>query len=62
MQNPQLLNLENPGSFESLDAEHLAELYKLASDNDIRIYVGAGSISQKSSSFSDRFGDDNLTF
>lgn len=43
--------------FESLEAKHLAELHKLAITNDISIYVGAGSICQKSSSFSDRYGD-----
>ncbi len=43
--------------FESLETEHLAELNKLALANDISIYVGAGSISQKSSKFSDRYGD-----
>ncbi len=42
--------------FENLEAEYLAELNKLASTNDIRIYVGAGSICQKSSSFSNRYG------
>lgn len=43
--------------FESLEAMQLAELHKLASDNEISIYVGAGSICERSSSFSDRFGD-----
>ena len=44
-------------TFESLEDDHLAELNKLAKANDISIYVGAGSISEKSSSFSDRYGD-----
>jgi len=43
--------------FDSLEANHLAELNKLALANDISLYVGAGSISQKSSKFSDRYGD-----
>ncbi|MFC2081485.1 sugar phosphate isomerase/epimerase family protein, partial [Bacteroidota bacterium] len=44
-------------TFENLEANHLAELRKLAKANDISIYVGAGSISQMSSKFSDRYGD-----
>ncbi|HEC41573.1 MAG TPA: sugar phosphate isomerase/epimerase [Bacteroides sp.] len=44
-------------TFENLEDEHLAALSKLAKANDISIYVGAGSISQKSSSFSDRYGN-----
>jgi sugar phosphate isomerase/epimerase len=43
--------------FENLEANHLAALKNLAFANDISIYVGAGSISQKSSRFSDRYGD-----
>jgi sugar phosphate isomerase/epimerase len=43
--------------FENLDNDHLAALKYLAKANDISIYVGAGSICEKSSRFSDRFGD-----
>lgn len=43
--------------FESLDAKHLKKLKKLAKLNDISIYVGVGSISEKSVSFSDRYGN-----
>jgi len=45
------------GVFESLEANHLAELKSLAKTKNISIFVGAGSISQSSSSFSDRYGD-----
>jgi sugar phosphate isomerase/epimerase len=44
-------------TFESLNGDHLAELYELAKANHISIYVGAGSICERSSRFSDRFGD-----
>ena len=43
--------------FESLDDNHLARLRKLAKANDISIYVGVGSISEKSVKYSDSFGD-----
>jgi sugar phosphate isomerase/epimerase len=43
--------------FESLDDKHLIKLKKLAKSNDISIYLGVGSISEKSVSFSDSFGD-----
>ncbi|MDA3823879.1 MAG: sugar phosphate isomerase/epimerase [Bacteroidales bacterium] len=43
--------------FESLEEDHLAELHKLAKANGISIYVGAGSISESSAKFSDRYGD-----
>ncbi len=42
---------------ETLDDKHLKELRKQASSNDISIYVGVGSISEKSVSFSDNYGD-----
>ena len=38
-------------SFESLEAEHLAEVSKLARANNISIYVGAMSISETSSTY-----------
>ncbi len=43
--------------FESLEDKHLASLRKLAKANDISIYVGVGSISEKSEKYSDSFGD-----
>lgn len=50
-----LLNTFQP--FESLDEKYLTDLRKLAQLNSISIYVGAGSISEKSKSFSDKYGD-----
>ncbi len=44
-------------TFETLETDHLVALNKIAKAHDISIYVGAGSISQKSSRFSDRYGD-----
>ena len=44
-----LLNTFQP--FESLDAAHLSQLGKIAKTNDISIYIGAGSISEKSTKF-----------
>ncbi len=44
-------------TFESLEEEQLAMLSKLAKANGISIYVGAGSICESSSKFSDRYGD-----
>jgi sugar phosphate isomerase/epimerase len=43
--------------FESLENKHLASIRKKAKENDISIYVGVGSISEKSVRFSDSFGD-----
>jgi 3-oxoisoapionate decarboxylase len=43
--------------FESLEKSHLIKLKNLADDNDISIYVGVGSISEKSVRFSDSFGN-----
>ncbi len=43
-------------TFESLEENHLAGLSELAKSNDISIYVGAGSICEKSPKFSDRYG------
>jgi sugar phosphate isomerase/epimerase len=43
--------------FESLEDKHLEKLKNIAKSNDISIYVGVGSISEKSASFSDSFGD-----
>ena len=50
-----LLNTFQP--FESLDNSYLAELSRIAKANSISIYVGAGSISEKSGSFSDNYGN-----
>ncbi len=50
-----LLNTFQP--FENLDEKHLTDLRKLAQSNDISIYVGAGSICDKSKSFSNKYGD-----
>lgn len=49
-----LLNTFQP--FKSLNSEHLAFLKKKAQDNGIRLYIGAGSISEKSVKFSDKYG------
>ena len=43
--------------FESLEESHLIKLKNLAKANDISIYVGVGSISEKSLRFSDSFGN-----
>lgn len=50
-----LLNTFQP--FESLDATYLANLSKIAKSNDVSIYIGAGSISEKSKSFTDKYGN-----
>ena len=50
-----LLNTFQP--FESLESSHMAELSKLAKSNDVSIYIGIGSISEKSTVFSDKFGN-----
>ena len=43
--------------FESLEQEHLESLRERAMTHEISIYVGVGSISEKSVRFSDDFGD-----
>jgi len=50
-----LLNTFQP--FENLDATYLSHLGKIAKTNGISIYVGAGSISEKSKVFSDKYGN-----
>jgi 3-oxoisoapionate decarboxylase len=50
-----LLNTFQP--FESLDSGYLSDLSRIARENRISIYVGAGSISEKSGSFSDKYGN-----
>jgi sugar phosphate isomerase/epimerase len=49
-----LLNTLQP--FESLENNHLSELRKMANSNGVSIYIGAGSISQKSAKFIDKYG------
>lgn len=49
-----LLNTFQP--FDNLDTEYLSGLSKVAKSNAISIYVGAGSISEKSKSFSSKYG------
>jgi len=50
-----LLNTFQP--FDNLEPEYLSGLSKMAKSNGISIYVGAGSISEKSKSFSSKYGD-----
>ena len=50
-----LLNTFQP--FDSLVREYLSGLSKLAKSNDVSIYIGAGSISEKSKSFSSKYGN-----
>lgn len=50
-----LLNTFQP--FESLDPGHLSLLSKIAKKNEISIYIGVGSISEKSTIFSDKYGN-----
>jgi sugar phosphate isomerase/epimerase len=50
-----LLNTFHP--FESLETSHLSSLSKLAKASGVSIYVGVGSISEKSTSFSQAYGD-----
>jgi len=50
-----LLNTFKP--FESLDAAHLSLLNKMTKSNCVSIYIGVGSISEKSTKFSDRNGN-----
>jgi len=49
-----LLNTLNP--FTSLDRSFLSGLSKNANRNDVSIYVGVGSISERSTAFSNRYG------
>jgi len=42
--------------FESLEKKYLTDLKKMAQSNDVSIYTGAGSISEKSTKFSDKYG------
>ncbi len=50
-----LLNTLQP--FESLETSHLSALSELARANDISIYIGVGSISENSLSFSAHYGN-----
>ena len=40
-----------------IDSEYLAALSRLAKSSDVSIYIGAGSISEKSKSFSGKYGN-----
>jgi sugar phosphate isomerase/epimerase len=48
--------LNNLSYFESLDAAHLRHLKETAHSHDMRIYIGVGSISENSVTFSNTFG------
>jgi len=50
-----LLNTFQP--FDNLEPEYLSGLSKTAKSNDVSMYVGAGSISEKSKSFSSKYGN-----
>lgn len=50
-----LLNTFQP--FVNLEPEYLSGLSKMAKSNNISIYIGAGSISEKSKSFSSKYGN-----
>ena len=50
-----LLNTLQP--FESLEESHLSDLREMAWAHEVSIYVGVGSISENSFSFSDRYGN-----
>lgn len=50
-----LLNTFQP--FKSLETNHLSRLNKIAKENEISVYIGAGSISEKSSAFSNKYGN-----
>jgi sugar phosphate isomerase/epimerase len=50
-----LLNTFQP--FDNLEPVYLSGLSKTAKSNDISIYIGAGSISEKSKSFSAKYGN-----
>lgn len=50
-----LLNTFQP--LDNLEPEYLTGLSNMAKNNDVSIYIGAGSISEKSKSFSDKYGN-----
>jgi sugar phosphate isomerase/epimerase len=50
-----LLNTFQP--FDNLEPEYLSGLSKTAKSNDVSIYIGAGSISETSKSFSNKYGN-----
>ena len=50
-----LLNTFQP--FERLDVDYLSTLYKNAKSNEVSIYIGVGSISEKSTKFSNKYGN-----
>ena len=50
-----LLNTFQP--FDNPGTEYLSGLSKMAKSNEVSIYIGAGSISEKSKSFSDKYGN-----
>ena len=50
-----LLNTFQP--FDNLETNYLSGLSKMAKSNDMSIYIGAGSISEKSKSFSSKYGN-----
>jgi len=50
-----LLNTFQP--LDSLEPEYLSGLSKMAKKNDVSIYIGAGSISEKSKAFSAKYGN-----
>ncbi len=49
--------LNNLNYFESLEDSHLRSLKDLANQGGMRIYVGAGGICEKGTSFSNKYGD-----
>jgi len=49
-----LLNTFQP--LDSLEPEYLSGLSKLAKNNDVSMYIGVGSISEKSTKFSNQYG------
>jgi sugar phosphate isomerase/epimerase len=50
-----LLNTFQP--FGNLEAAHLAQISKMAKLNEVSIYIGIGSISEKSTKFTDKYGN-----
>lgn len=50
-----LLNTFQP--LENLESDYLSGLSEIAKRNDVSIYIGAGSISERSNSFSDKYGN-----
>jgi len=50
-----LLNTLQP--LDSLEPEYLSRISKMAKNNDVSMYIGAGSISEKSSKFSNQYGN-----